>query len=199
MNKFMKELTIEEKAKRYDEIIKLVNSKWLYKNQPCVIDISEIFPELKENENETIRKWIINEIKINHHNLNEDNVDFVDKAIAWLEKQTDKNIHLLKLKAKAYDDAKERMGYAYNQNRVSIGFIHEIFPNLNLYENQDKTPITHYCCILNYNTGKVYKHCITEDEVNLTTEELLKKYGFKESECSIMYTSNNLELKLLEN
>lgn len=104
----MKELSIEEKAKRYDEIIKLVNSKWLYKNQPCVIDISEIFPELKEK-------------------------------------------------------------------------------------------ITEYCCILDHSTGEVFKHCITEDEVDLTTEELLKKYGFKEDECSIMYTSNNLELKLLEN
>lgn len=57
---------------------------------------------------------------------------------------------------------------------------------------------TQYCCILNYNTGKVFKHCITEDEVDLTTEELLKKYGFNEDECSIMYSSNNLELELLE-
>ena len=195
----MKELSIEEKAKRYDEAIKLVNSKWHYKNQPCFIDVSEIFPELKETESECIRKWIINEIKINHHNLDKDNVDFVDKAIAWLEQQNNRNISLLELKAKAYDDAKNRMNYAYNQNRVSIGFISEIFPNLDLYKTQDKTPITHYCCILNYNTGKVYKHCITEDEVNLTTEELLKKYGFKESECSIMYASNNLELELLEN
>ncbi len=39
------------------------------------------------SEDEKIRKWIINEIKIKHHNLDEENVDFVDKAIAWLEKQ----------------------------------------------------------------------------------------------------------------
>lgn len=55
-----------------------------------------------------------------------------------------------------------------------------------------------YCCILDFNTGKVFKHCITEDEINLTTEELLDKYGFNEDECSIMYTSNNLELELLK-
>lgn len=42
---------------------------------------------LQESEDEKIRKWIINEIKIKHHNLDEENVDFVDKAIAWLEKQ----------------------------------------------------------------------------------------------------------------
>lgn len=39
------------------------------------------------SKDEKIRKWIINEIKIKHHNLDEENVDFVDKAIAWLEKQ----------------------------------------------------------------------------------------------------------------
>lgn len=137
----MVELTIEEKAKRYDEAIKLVNSKWHYKNQPCFINVSELFPEFKENENETIRKWIINEIKINHHNLDKDNVDFVDKAIAWLEKQTNRNISLLELKAKAYDDAKERMSHAYNQNRVPIGFISEIFPNLDLYKVQIDEPV----------------------------------------------------------
>ena len=46
-----------------------------------------IFPELKESEDEEIRKWLINEIKIKHHNLDEENIEFVDKAIAWLEKQ----------------------------------------------------------------------------------------------------------------
>lgn len=38
-------------------------------------------------EDEEIRKWLINEIKIKHHNLDEENIEFVDKAIAWLEKQ----------------------------------------------------------------------------------------------------------------
>ena len=52
-----------------------------------VSNIEEIFPELKESEDEKIRKWIINEIKIKHHHLDEEDVDFVDKAIAWLEKQ----------------------------------------------------------------------------------------------------------------
>lgn len=47
----------------------------------------KIIVKKEESEDEKIRKWIINEIKIKHHNLDEDNVDFVDKAIAWLEKQ----------------------------------------------------------------------------------------------------------------
>jgi uncharacterized protein YihD (DUF1040 family) len=44
----MKELSVEQKAKRYDEVIELVNSKWHYRNQPCIIDVSEIFTELKD-------------------------------------------------------------------------------------------------------------------------------------------------------
>lgn len=49
--------------------------------------VGQLFHELAESEDEQIRKWIINEVKIKHHNLDEENVDFVDKAIAWLEKQ----------------------------------------------------------------------------------------------------------------
>lgn len=55
-----------------------------------------------------------------------------------------------------------------------------------------------YCYILSFGLGKIFKHLITEDEVDLTTEELLKKHGLNEDECSIMYASNNLELELLE-
>lgn len=149
----MKELSIEEKAKLYDAAIERANSIWHYKNQPCVIDISEIFPELKEDKAESIRKALlemVNDTKgddlwINYNVHKED-------AIAWLEKQ-----------------------------------------------NNQKINTTQYCCILDFNTGKAFKHCITEDELNLTSEELLDKYGFNADECSIMYTSNNLELKLLEN
>ena len=199
----MPELTTEEKAKRYDEAIKIAKSKIRYDKDHILNedDIIAMFPELKKSEDEIIGKALlemVNDTKgddlwINYNVHKED-------AAAWLEKQTDnENISLLRLKAKAYDDAKERMSYAYNQNRVPIGFIHEIFPNLKLYKTQDKTHVTQYCCILNFNTGEVFKHCIAEDEANLNTVDLLRKYGFKESECSIMYTSNNLELKLLEN
>lgn len=85
----MKELSIEEKAKAYDKV--LTNARMFYKDEHVSDDVNNLlevlFPELKESEDDNIRRWIINEIKIKHHNLDEDNVDFVDKAIAWLEKQ----------------------------------------------------------------------------------------------------------------
>lgn len=84
-------MTNEEKAKRYDEVIKLVNSKWHYKNQPCIIDVSEIFPELNESEDERIRKEIlgvINQIDENTTICGR-NYDY-KKWIAWLKKQGEK-------------------------------------------------------------------------------------------------------------
>ncbi|MCR4774589.1 MAG: hypothetical protein K5854_09570 [Prevotella sp.] len=86
----MKELSIEEKVKRYDEALEKARKELqICGSSDCdaARQIFRFFPELKESEDEKIRKWLINEIKINHHNLDEDSVDFVDKAIAWLEKQ----------------------------------------------------------------------------------------------------------------
>lgn len=131
----MKELTIEEKANRYDKAIEIAKSK--IKNDKNHVlyedDIIEIFPELKELRNESIRKELIDFVKSRLAGFPQ-----CEQYIDWLEKQhDDKNISLLEVKAKAYDDAKERMSYAYNQNRVPIGFISEIFPNLNYCDNQD--------------------------------------------------------------
>ena len=63
-----------------------------------------------------------------------------------------------------------------------------------------KTPVitAEYCYILSYALGKVFEHLITEDEVNLTTEEILKKHGLNEDECSVMYSTDKLNLEPLE-
>ena len=70
-----------------EKVIALLNDQELSKEQKEKLE--NIFPELKEkeSENERIRKWLINEIKIKHHNLDEENIEFVDKAITWLENQ----------------------------------------------------------------------------------------------------------------
>ena len=58
----MKELSIEEKARAYDEAIE--KAKALYKaSEPmsgCNVIIETIFPELKKSDDENIRKSIIN-------------------------------------------------------------------------------------------------------------------------------------------
>ncbi len=84
----MEELSIEEKTKRYDEALERAKKLQETCDSTAVVGWCEyIFPELKESEDEEIRKWLINEIKIKHHNLDEENIEFVDKAIAWLKKQ----------------------------------------------------------------------------------------------------------------
>ena len=84
----MKELSIEEKAKAYDKAIKRANlllssnelgNAWIYK----------LLPELKESEDEKIRKWIIRTLKsLNNSSIQIDGAyEMMLPAIAWLEKQ----------------------------------------------------------------------------------------------------------------
>ena len=75
----MKKLSIEEKAKAYDEIIeRLKDFQFEYRFSPFSDVISDKFPELKESEN-WIPKEIIKYLK--------EKADFRSCWIAWLEKQ----------------------------------------------------------------------------------------------------------------
>ena len=121
----MKELSTEEKAKAYDELF--AKAKQIYNKENDVLimhTIEDLFPELAESEDEKIRKWIINEIKIKHHNLDEDNVDFVDKAIAWLENipytidhEKREGFHL------GYKAALEKQGESYTKKDVDDAYV----------------------------------------------------------------------------
>ena len=90
----MKELSIEEKAKAYDEAIKRLrnafcdnNSRMCEEYRNAVLKIIEpIFPELKESEDEKIRKWIIDYFKENNAALAFSGISN-ESVIAWLEKQ----------------------------------------------------------------------------------------------------------------
>jgi len=87
----MKELSIEEKAKRYDEALERAKKLYNDGNSPVATTVEAIFLELKENESEDerIRKEIINYIKRTTI------VNFIGKCLKkqsqrwleWLEKQ----------------------------------------------------------------------------------------------------------------
>ena len=87
----MKDLSIEQKAKRYDEA--LDNAKVVYKaiRKDLKPVIEQIFPELQENEDERIRKAIIN-IFATHKDYEKFFGVSVEDIIAWLEKQGETNI-----------------------------------------------------------------------------------------------------------
>ena len=81
-------MTENEKAKAYDEAIE--RAKKLYGNGIA----EEIFSELKESDDDKIRKWSIDDIKFNISNEPLNNSEYkkkAEKAIAWLEKQGERN------------------------------------------------------------------------------------------------------------
>ena len=59
----MKELSIEEKAKRYDEAIKVAKDSFNYPDYPGFIRADVVFPELKKSDDEKIRCTLINHFK----------------------------------------------------------------------------------------------------------------------------------------
>ena len=78
----MKELSIEQKATAYEDLLK--KAKQYYDTENDVIALhflEELFPELKESEDERIRKEILQSIRDNMVVIHK------DKCIAWLEKQ----------------------------------------------------------------------------------------------------------------
>lgn len=88
----MEELTIEEKASRYDEVLKVLH-KYDGANIMFTQDLKEeMFPELKETWNEKVRKWIIEMVEeVRKANpTNAEHNGMCSEAIAWLEKQGEK-------------------------------------------------------------------------------------------------------------
>ena len=77
----------------HEETLKIARN--LIKKDPSLTDwVISKFPELKESEDDSVIKWIINEIRdnMNHEPLSEYKKK-AEKAIAWLEKQGEqKNI-----------------------------------------------------------------------------------------------------------
>ena len=86
----MKELSIEEKAKAYDEL--KVKARQIYNKENDVLiihTIEDLFPELMESEDEKVRKEMLMFFKNYSENGTWKAIPDVDEWIAWLEKQGD--------------------------------------------------------------------------------------------------------------
>lgn len=90
----MKELSIEEKAKAYDEALEKAKMVLQERgNEPDGASVlSDLFPELTESEDERIRKDCIKYLdwEYQHCSTNEDKIK-IEKCIDWLEKQGKEN------------------------------------------------------------------------------------------------------------
>ena len=113
-------MTEKEKAEAYDEAIE--RAKKLYGN-----GIAEgIFPELNEDDDEKIRRWIIDDIRYNINNEPLNNSEYkkkAEKAIAWLEKQDKKS---------SWKPSKEEMDALYSLSYIT-----------NEYDEHKEDVITH--------------------------------------------------------
>lgn len=86
----MKELSIEQKAKAYDKAVQEAFIAYKDEDKHLKATLERIFPELKESEDDRIRKGIYNALKYLETVLSWDALDYgVDilDAYEWLEKQ----------------------------------------------------------------------------------------------------------------
>ncbi len=88
----MDELTIEQKAKAYDEVVNKLKGFMAQGVNPLITrdDVQDFFPELKESEDERIRKELIAFLKENLETGRADetwSMSGLERWIAWLEKQ----------------------------------------------------------------------------------------------------------------
>ena len=54
-----------------------------------------------------------------------------------------------------------------------------------------------YLYILDYSYPGIYEIELTEEDLILTSNELLEKYGLKETNCNFRYTKDKRELEIL--
>ena len=87
-------MTQEDKAKAYDEALKRakLSRLQLLNIGEEATEIEYIFPELKECEDEYMKNWILDELRLSYKYADgdRDRCEELLKAIAWLEKQDDK-------------------------------------------------------------------------------------------------------------
>lgn len=109
IKRIMKEISIEEKARRYDNIIEKANKMHSENCEACQACIEELIPEFKENEDEKVRKELINLIKDFHKKSSAFNVVSQESMLAWLEKQG-KQIPADKVESKDYSSIDPHFG-----------------------------------------------------------------------------------------
>ena len=90
----MKELSIQEKARRYDEAIKEASIAYKDEDKHLKATLERIFPELKESEGERIRKELLEHCKNQAKPYIQTGNKYpqIQSWISWLEKQDNKKL-----------------------------------------------------------------------------------------------------------
>ena len=136
----MKELTIEEKAKRYDELI--VTAQEL-EHDGCFdkITLFDLFPELEESEDERIKKAIkygLDYVFTNNTTVCETTKE---QCLAWLEKQGEKKPEVKipsEYKVELIDIHYQRMKHALGMdNKEAKDGVYYAYRNSSTYNTFD--------------------------------------------------------------
>ena len=165
----MKELSIEEKAKAYDELkVKLQElTEDGYIDKLALLDL---FPELKESEDERIRKELIEYFRWNVKQILN---DFSNKeCLAWLEKQGEQ-----KFEQKFFINDK-----VVHKATGKIWTIHHYLKDTNSYYVEDNDGLLHHYIESELKLIEQKPAWSGEDEYNLAwiVETLLGLDGDKE-------------------
>ena len=132
----MKELSIEEKARRYDEA-KYIMKEYLESGIAGVIaenTIKKAFPELAESENERIRKALITFFNRFPYDSIEAAGTNAKEAIAWLEKQDKKPTEIRETKPKDISEFLNRL------NTVEQEFLLEHIAKIRELDKEEQNP-----------------------------------------------------------
>ena len=86
----MKELSVEEKAEHYDEVVNKLRRFMEQSVNPLITraDVQDFFPQLKDSGDERIRKELIAHCR-NTRCVTEEGAERIAKWISWLEKQAE--------------------------------------------------------------------------------------------------------------
>lgn len=178
---FMKELSIEEKAKRYDEALKV-----LHKYDCANIMFSqslkeELFPELKESEDERIRKALIKYYSFDKdggsHAL--DNIT-PKQIVTWLEKQGEQKPTDEEMKAllrteyeKGRADAIAEMQKSWSEEDIS-----KIDRLIMYFKGKDNKEFTEWFSLLKDRVLPQPKQEWSEEEIEKAAQEWDSKANF---------------------
>lgn len=122
---------------RYEEALK--RAKEFVGKEEC-INLEYIFPELKESEDEKIRKWLIAQLEIKSGSNDIDRENMILKAITWLEKQGNTNIFdVPKISIKNAVEVTSRMQYIDDDIKSIAEFIMD-YANWDLHKDEWNQP-----------------------------------------------------------
>lgn len=130
-------MNTEEKARRYDEALERVREAKQNTESAVTIGIlEEIFPELKESEDERMKKELIKFLQ-ECHNIDSGffsrycEIPFT-QMLAWLEKQGEKSQRIISAEAK---EALYNKPALSEEDEVKINRIVACLENLNIADN----------------------------------------------------------------